>query len=344
MGKILNALKTANGDVPELVLQCLDDADETPAIRQKKARAVHALRPAGTSVVEGIFEKPPVVQLPQRDAGNGIPEVVEEVWPEAEEMPAISGLADMGAKPRVRLVSFRITDSSPLLSPKHEDRRAAEQYRIIRTRIFHQLPGNSITVICSPGMGDGKTVTSVNLAAALAHKSEDKVILVDADLRLSKVHERLGIPRGPGLAEVLAGTCTLEDAMLRVEQLPNFYVLPAGLAEVNPTELLDCSNWRALMVRLREEFRRTIIDSPPVEAVADYDLIAANCDGVVLVVRPDHTSRPLLANALAKVKSKLIGVLINDVEDWFLWKRGSPSYHYYQNSSRVREGSKAAQQ
>jgi capsular exopolysaccharide synthesis family protein len=344
MGKILNALKTANGDVPELVLQCLYDADGAPAVRHKKARPGRGRRRASASVVESIFEKPPVVRLPNPDAGNDTPEPVKEVWPEAEAMPPISGLADLGTKPRVRPVSFRISDSSPLLSPKHEDRRAAEQYRIIRTRIFHQLPGSSITVICSPGMGDGKTVTSVNLAASLAHKSEDKVILVDADLRLSKVHERLGIPRGPGLAEVLSGACTLEDAMLQVEQLPNFYVLPAGHAEVNPTELLDCSNWRALMVRLREEFRRTIIDSPPVEAVADYDLIAANCDGVVLVVRPDHTSRPLLANALAKVKSRLIGVLINDVEDWFLWKRGSPSYHYYQNSGRLKEGTKAAKQ
>jgi capsular exopolysaccharide synthesis family protein len=339
MGKILNALKTANGDIPELVLQCLDGVREAPPVRHKQARPVHGRRAAAASVVESIFEEPPVVPRPQREVSHDRTKPAEEVWVEAPEMPLIAGLADM---PAVRPVSFRISDSSPLLSPKQEDRRAAEQYRIIRTKIFHQVPGSSITVICSPGMGDGKTVTSVNLAAALAHKSEDKVILIDADLRLSKVHERLGIPKSPGLAEVLAGTCELEDAMLRVEQLPNFYVLPAGQAEVNPTELLDCSNWRALLVRLREEFRRTIVDSPPVEAVADYDLIAANCDGVVLVVRPDHTSRPQLTNALAKVKGKLIGVLINDVEDWFLWKRGSPSYHYYQTGARGKEGTRAA--
>lgn len=190
-------------------------------------------------------------------------------------------------------------------------------------------------------MGDGKTVTAVNLAAALAHKSEDKVILIDADLRLSKVHERLGISKTPGLAEVLSGACTLEEAMLQVEQLPNFFILPAGHAVANPSELLDSSNWRALLARLREEFRRTVIDSPPVEAVADYDLIASNCDGVVLVVRPDHTSRPLLARALTKVKAKLIGVLINDVDDWFLWRRGSPTYYYYAGAREV-VGSKAA--
>lgn len=342
MGKILNALKTANGDVPDLVLQCLDEPlREAPATRTADARQLNGRRGTAPSVVEPIFEKPPVVRLPPWDQSRHRPQPEEEVWREAPE-PIIPGLADARIQPGVRPVSFRISDSHPLLSPERDDRRAAEQYRIIRTRIFHQLSGSSITVIASPGMGDGKTVTAVNLAAALAHKSEDKVILIDADLRLSKVHERLGIPKTPGLAEVLSGACTLEDAMLRVEQLPNFYVLPAGQAEANPTELLDCSNWRTLLARLREEFRRTIVDSPPVEAVADYDLIAANCDGVVLVVRPDHTSRPLLARAITKVKGKLVGVLINDVEDWFLWQRGSSSYHYYQNSSRSKEAAKAA--
>jgi capsular exopolysaccharide synthesis family protein len=342
MGKMLNALQSANGDIPELVLQCLDDNErEAPAGRAAEARQFSGRRGAAASVVEPIFEKPAVVRLPQREESYGGPEPAEEVWREPPEMPAIPGFADPRTQPGVRRVSFQVSDSRPLLSANREDRRAAEQYRIIRTRIFHQLAGSSITVISSPGMGDGKTVTAVNFAASLAHKSEDKVILIDADLRLSKVHERLGIPKTPGLAEVLSGACTLEDAMLRVEQLPNFYVLPAGQAEANPTELLDSSNWRALLARLREEFRRTIVDSPPVEAVADYDLIAASCDGVVLVVRPDHTSRPLLLRALTKVKGKLIGVLINDVEDWFLWKRGSSSYHYYQNAPG-KAGPKAA--
>jgi capsular exopolysaccharide synthesis family protein len=342
MGKILNALKTANGDIPELVLQCLDDVREAPAARVTDARQFNSRRASTASVVDAVFEKPTVVRLQQREESYAKSEPAGETWPDAHEMPPMPGLVDIETQPAVRQVSFRISDSSPLLSSKREDRRAAEQYRIIRTRIFHQLPGSSITVIASPGMGDGKTVTAVNLAAALAHKSEDKIILVDADLRLSKVHERLGIPRAPGLAEVLSGACELEDAMLQVQELPNFYVLPAGQAETNPTELLDSSNWHKLLVRLREEFHRTIVDSPPVEAVADYDLIAAHCDGVVLVVRPDHTSRPLLTSALAKVKGKLIGVLINDVEDWFLWKRGSPSYHYYQNASRGKQAPKAA--
>lgn len=332
MGKILNALKTANGDIPDLVLQCLDDVREAPSARVTDARQFNGRRAAAASVVEPIFEKPPVVRLPQREESSDRAELAEEA--DAAEMPGLSSLAGLRTKSGARQLSLRLSDASPLLSPKHEDRRAAEQYRIIRTRLFHQLPGSSITVVSSPGMGDGKTITAVNLAAALAQKSEDKVILIDADLRLSRVHECLGMHKTPGLAEVLSGACSLEDALCQVDQLPNFYILPAGQAETNPTELLDSSNWRELLARLREEFRRTIVDSPPVEAVADYDLIVAHCDGVVLVVRPDHTSRPALAHALTTVKDKLTGVLINGVEDWFLWKRESSSYQYYRNGSR----------
>ena len=160
MGKILNALKTANGDIPDLVLQCLDEpVHEAHAVRVD-ARQFNGRGLAATSVVEPIFEKSHVVQLPQREESYGRPEPAEEAWQEMPEMPPIAGLSHAQAQPGVRSVSFQISDSRPLLSPKREDRRAAEQYRIIRTRIFHQLTGSSITVIASPGMGDGKTVTA----------------------------------------------------------------------------------------------------------------------------------------------------------------------------------------
>jgi capsular exopolysaccharide synthesis family protein len=323
MGKILNALKTANGDIRELVLQCLEDyAQDAPFDGLVDARDLIGRPGAATRIGEPVFDKPAVVHLPQR---------VQTIdWP---------GRSGRG----IREVSFRISDSSPFLSPKQDDRRASEQYRVIRTRIFHQVQGASVTVVSSPGMGDGKTVTALNLAAALALKSEDKVILVDADLRLSKVHERLGIPASPGLAEVLAGSCTLEDALIRVEQLPNFFLLPAGEAESNPSELLDSSRWPALVRKLRSEYQRTIVDSPPVEAVADYDLIASVCDGLVLVVRPNHTSRTALNGALAKVKGKLTGVLINGAEDWFLWRTKSSDYYYYQKGGSGKAVRKAAQ-
>jgi protein-tyrosine kinase len=324
MGKILNALKTANGDIPQLVLRCLDDyAPETRCEGlSASSREVMVRRAVSSGILEPIIDKAQVVELPQR-------------------LETVPWNADKASQKAGRTVSFQISDSSPLLSPGTEDRRAAEQYRVIRTRIFHNLAGNSVTVVSSPGMGDGKTITALNLAAALALKSEDKVILVDVDLRLSKVHDRLGLAPSPGLAEVLSGACPLEDALVRVEQLPNFYLLLAGRAKTNPSELLDSSRWPALIHRLRQEFRRTIVDSPPVEVVADYDLIASVCDGLVMVVRPNHTSRAALNSALAKAKGKLAGVLVNGAEDWFWRRNKSAAYYYYQGKGSAKQERKA---
>lgn len=137
MGKILNALKTAEGDIRDLVMQCLEDAPEAQAGREVETRSLNVRRTAAVPMIETIFEKPPVVRLPQR--AEEIPEVL-----------SILGLAGEADGTAARRISLRILDASPLLSPAREDRRAAEQYRIIRTKIFHQLPAPSITVIASP--------------------------------------------------------------------------------------------------------------------------------------------------------------------------------------------------
>jgi capsular exopolysaccharide synthesis family protein len=170
-------------------------------------------------------------------------------------------------------------------------------------------------------MGEGKTVTSVNLAGVLALNRDEQVLLIDADLRRSSMRSYFNVDHAPGLAEVLAGTCPLEKVLLQVAAQPNFYLLPPGEPAKNPAELFDSRNWPAAAAQLREQFGRVVIDCPPVESVADYDLITAECDRIILVVRPDHTRRQALANALKRTSEKLLGVVMNDAEDWFLWRR-----------------------
>ena len=81
-------------------------------------------------------------------------------------------------------------------------------------------------------------------------------------------------------------------------------------------------------------FAHVIVDSPPIELVADFDLIAAVCDGVALVVRPDHTDRSLCLAAIQKLKPKLTGVLVNAARDWFLWKKSSYHNYYHYRQER----------
>jgi capsular exopolysaccharide synthesis family protein len=187
-----------------------------------------------------------------------------------------------------------------------------------------------LIVISSPDSGDGKSVTAINTAGALALKSEGQVLLLDADLRRSAVHVQLGLPESPGLADVLAGACTLEDALVRTQEFPNLHVVSAGTISANPVELLDSARWRELCAKFRDTFRYVIIDSPPVGAVADYELIQAVIDGVILVLRPDFTNRHLCLRALDFVpKTKFLGVLLNCVPDWSPARYAGSDYHYY---------------
>ncbi|MBZ5585559.1 MAG: ATP-binding cassette domain-containing protein, partial [Acidobacteriia bacterium] len=168
----------------------------------------------------------------------------------------------------------------------------------------------------------------VELARAMA--PNPRVLLMDGDFRKSAIHVQLGLPETPGLADVLRGACAPEEAVVNARELSNLYVMSAGVAPANPVELLDNSAWPALCSRLRGLFGYVIIDSPPVAAVADFDLIQAPCDGSILVVRPDHTNRVLLRKSLEIVpKAKLLGVLLNCVPEWFLSKNSEATYYYH---------------
>ena len=313
MGKIIDALKVARGDVPELVLRSLEDTEDRVAERTQ--------RPANG--------KPRVQTLPvrvsddpaDRDAGTAAAAAVETNLEPA--YPETGGRGDL----RVRRLTLTVSDTVPLLSSAQERPYVAEQYRVLRTRILQHSAKPAILALSSPGIGDGKTVTAVNLAAAFAMNSEDQILLIDADLRCSAVHTYLRVPNTPGLSEVLAGTASFEEAAFRVGQIPSLCVLPAGEPGANATELLSSSRWATLLKTMRERFQRVIVDCPPVEAVADYDIIAAMCDGVIMVVRPDRTNRSLALRALAKTRAKSLGVVINGANDRALPKQYLSRYH-----------------
>jgi capsular exopolysaccharide synthesis family protein len=205
--------------------------------------------------------------------------------------------------------------------------QAFESYRIIRTKIVQHPRGPRVICISSSTPGDGKTATAVNIAGSLALKRDTTAILVDTDLRRPRLAGLLGVPGSPGLAEVLAGTCSVQEAVVRVGDLPSLYFLPAGRCSTNPSELLDSDRWQSVAKWLQSTFTFTILDSPPVGMVADYDLIQSVCQGILLVVRPGHTNRKLLQKSIDQMPSeKLLGVVVNAVDDWFLWRTNG---HYY---------------
>jgi capsular exopolysaccharide synthesis family protein len=255
----------------------------------------------------------------------------EEHEKRAELEPvSVPGLRLVAARPPVEGLLFPLNGTEP---------RAAEQYRIIRTKVL--MAPRAIRMLCvsSPQVGDGKSITAVNLAGALALKLGQSVLLVDGDFRRSSLGALLGVPSSPGLAEVLAGNCGWKDAVARLENPPNLYFLPAGQNTAHPAELFDSPAWSATCFELRRHFHCIVVDCPPVGLVADYYLIEAAADAVIVVVRPDHTLRSLCFKALDTVPpEKLLGVIINMAPAWFLSKPAAHGYPYYAERAGKRRG------
>jgi len=211
---------------------------------------------------------------------------------------------------------------------------ALDQYRVLRTRIGRR--DARVIVVTSPGMGDGKSFTSVNLAGSMALLRDSRVLLIDGDMRRSTVHRMLGIPAAPGLSEVLAQKASLDDAIAGIDLLPNLSVLTAGDSPLNATELLDSQTWVDLAARCREEFDCIVIDAPPNIGVADYDLAEMVSDGVLLVIRPGHTDRLRAFEAAERIPvQKRLGAVLNDARDWLFWKTDNYYYGAGARSSRT---------
>ncbi len=228
-----------------------------------------------------------------------------------------------------RSMWMEIPQGSPIFPFDGTEPRVAEQYRILRTSILLHPAKPHVIAVSSGSSGDGKTLTAINIAGILAMKSETTVLIVEGDLRKCALAPILGVKSSPGLAEVLRGQTTLDDAIIRAEQLPNFHILPAGTVTDNPAELLDSDEFRKFVKDVRKRFSFVVFDTTPAASVADFKLVMQVSDGILIVVRPDHTDRDSFQRAFELVPEKLLlGAVINAFEDWFLWKKLDANYYY----------------
>jgi capsular exopolysaccharide synthesis family protein len=189
-----------------------------------------------------------------------------------------------------------------------------EAIRSIRTAVVFSSAdeGARSIVVTSTAPGEGKTLVSTNLAAALAQANQ-RTLLVDGDMRRPRVHEVFDHPQEPGLSNVLVGTADLHTALLKTE-FPNLSVLSAGHIPPNPAELLGSAKYQEIMQDLRYQFDWIIIDAPPVMAVTDAVVVAGGATGVVFVIGAEMTSRRHAAFAieqLTAVRAHFVGAVLN---------------------------------
>ncbi|NIV14835.1 MAG: polysaccharide biosynthesis tyrosine autokinase [Aliifodinibius sp.] len=198
-------------------------------------------------------------------------------------------------------------------------------------------------LITSAGPGEGKTLTTFNLAKLYA-QSGMKTLLIDCDLRCGKIHKILNGNREPGLTNVLMNEIALHHAIQRLgnEKLD---VLSTGTLPPNPSELLSTQGMRDVLAEGKDNYELVILDSPPLIAVTDSIVLSALVDGVCLVIRSGKTSREVIRKAkqlLESSPSRIVGVILNDIDLKRVYgDRYYKNYYYYylgNNDQRGKDG------
>lgn len=200
----------------------------------------------------------------------------------------------------------RLTASSPFA--------IKEAYNSIRTKLIFTGKGEKCPVfaVTSSLAGDGKSTNAVSLAVSIA-MAEQKVLLIDADMRKPSIHRYFNTEHKNGLSEILANLTN--EIKLRPTDNPNLSILTAGQIPPNPAELLGSKQMDTLLDYVRQYFDYVIIDTPPVNIVTDASVIAGKITGYVLVVQSGKNHIRDISDAIHKIeemKGTIVGLVLND--------------------------------
>ena len=261
---------------------------ETPAPAPPPATSSPFTRPEPRPMVYGA----PVA----RDGGEARHDFAWQIEPAADEIGEIDD----------HLVS--------LLEPTSF---AAEQYRAVRLAIetLRHERGTRVVGVSSPGRGEGKTMTALNLAGALAQAPDARVVLIEADLRHPATARYLGLPAVRGLSSYLLDAAMSVDRLVQRPASIAFAVVPAGAASSMPYELLKSPRLAALLAELRQRFDYVLVDTPPVLPFPDVGILRDLVDGFVVVVRANRTPKEMLQDTMAVLgRQRTLGLVFNDDE------------------------------
>jgi len=191
-----------------------------------------------------------------------------------------------------------------------------DAYKMLRTQVLQRLNENNwnVLAVTSPGNGEGKSLTALNLAASIAMEINHTVLLVDANLRHPSLHEHLSLPDGPGLNDYLTKDAPLSELLVHPKGIDYLTFLPAGAAMLNSAEMLNSPKMTHLVDELKNRYAGRIIvfDLPPVLSAADALAFAPYVDAALLVVEEGRTSRQEVEHALELLSStNVLGTVLN---------------------------------
>lgn len=194
---------------------------------------------------------------------------------------------------------------------------AAEQYRKLRARVLGSTKKEfrNTVMVTSSQPAEGKSITAINLAVAIARELDHTVLLIDADLRKPTVHTYLGMPPAHGLSDYLTSRMDLSEVMIKTG-IGNLVFVPAGKPPENPAELINSTRMRSMVSEVKERYRDryVIFDSSPLLAAADSLSLCAYVDGVIFVAQAGRTDQKTAMQALSLIQDyNVLGAVLNNV-------------------------------
>jgi polysaccharide biosynthesis transport protein len=234
-----------------------------------------------------------------------------------------------------RYLHLDLLAAVPRYGKDHQE-MALEAYQTLRTALLFARKGElgQVVLVTGTAPGEGKTTTLLNLAKLLATSGEATVAL-DGDLRRATLHQRLGLPREPGLTDLISRRLDV-STLLQATRTKNLFLLPAGPTPPNSPALLARSEVGVWLDQLRRHFRWVLLDSPPLASVTDGLLLARHADLALLVIQHDKVDKKLVKRsltALRRVAPNVIGAVLNGIH-----VKSPNQYYYYQQEEKTRRG------
>jgi protein-tyrosine kinase len=259
-----------------------------------------------------------LVDLSIRDEVAGSLPVIEDTHAKAriveKQDPGVLRFEEFAK--RCAQVTWKVDSETTVYSAHSNNSVGAEKFRTLRSRLYQIASAQPLKriLVTSSTPAEGKTFVAANLAQSFIRQENRRVLLIDSDLRASRLHLHVGASEKPGLSDYLRGDAD-EYQVTQVEKDGNLCLIPGGGEVSNPSELLHSDRMKQLLDRMSLIFDWIILDSPPALAVHDASILADMCDGVLFVVRAGSTDFELATKASAEFREKnLLGVVLNRVE------------------------------
>ena len=306
MGRIAEALKKAHQERAEKLRLGLGEASAlrgsarwTPETSVQTATTDRIPAPPAATETSTPAEGPPEAPLRRTS------------------LPGLRSLMSVITRPRRKPETVALGPLPPwdvhpsVIAVRDRESPITEQYRGVRTWLLRRsgTTEHACIAVTSSVPREGKSVTVANLAAVMAEIRHLKVLAVDADFRQGHLATLLKTPNAPGLADVVAGRATLDEA---IRQTPrnNLQVLPAGTyRDLNPAELINSTAAAKVFEEIRERYHFVVVDTPAVQRLSDTGVIGALCTGIVVVVRMNRAPAHLVKRSVHWLQSNNLNVV-----------------------------------